>query len=175
MSTRPTPEEAARSLRDVDRRTGQALESTVDSRWAYVVCGLGVFATAASYDIDALRDHSAWITSAWVLPLAAYSMLRRSRRGSRFVGQPAYVHKDALSPVARRVGMLSILAVALVPGVTLLTGTHLAVHLPAYVATVVGALVGAALIGFGPAIQRRWVSLFQRTPVSGLPRTDGSR
>lgn len=176
MTARPTPEEAARSLRDVDQRTDQALESLVDRRWVFVVCGLGVITSAASYDFDFLRAYAPWITSAWILPLAAYSVLKMSRRGARLVrARPAYVHKDALSPKARKVGTLSILAIALIPWVTLLTGTHLSVHFPAYVPTVLGVLGGGALIAFGPNIQRRWSTLFKRAPVADLPRSDGTR
>ncbi len=151
------------------------MESMVDSRWVSVFCGLGVFATAASFDFEALRPHSSWITFAWTVPLTAYTLFRRSRRGSRLVGRPTYVHKDALSPTARKVGMLSILAIALIPYVTLLTGADVSVHVPAYTSTVLGALVGGAFIGFGPSIQRRWGQLFKRAPVADLPRTDGSR
>jgi Na+-translocating ferredoxin:NAD+ oxidoreductase RnfD subunit len=173
MATRPTAEEAARSLRDIDQRTDQALELMVARRWVYVVGGLAVFAYLASADFLGAGATSVVGVGFFVLG-AAYWALMWTGRGSAVLGQPVRRHKQALSRKSRVYGTLAIVALVAASAVSGLTGASLPPRLP-YWHTALGAVLAVTLIGFGPNMQRAMNSMYKRTPGSALGRADGGR
>ncbi len=174
MSDRSDPSaEAARALRDVDRRRSQARASMpIESRWVSVVAGVVVFVLLAAPDVfgEWVRP---WINFAMLGLLAVYEIMRRTRRGSSALGRPTLVRKVGLaSPGSAyfvRLGLIAVLAVAAV--VALVQGYRL---FP-YAGVVLGALLGGALIVFGPAWHRYLAALTMRGRRGEAGAVDGPR
>ncbi|MFE2187887.1 hypothetical protein [Streptomyces sp. NPDC059455] len=174
MSERVTPPaEAARALRDVERRRGQARASEQESRWVSVVFGVAIFAQLAAPDFVS-DDVRSWIGLAIAALSLVYVMMLRNPRGGALLGRPTRVRRDEISPRFIRLAQLVMIAVAVI----CFLGTRLLPHEPfPYTRTVVGAVIGATLILFGRNLQRVMNSLAFRGDGKGSPNggTYGSR
>ncbi|WP_262705844.1 MULTISPECIES: hypothetical protein [Streptomyces] len=174
MSERVTPSaEAARALRDIERRRGQARAADQESRWVSVVFGVAIFAELAAPDFfgDGVRS---WIGLAVAVLGCAYVLMLRTPRGGALLGRPTRLRKDELSPRFVWLARLAILAVMLIGPF----GLRFLPHAPfPYTRTVVGAVLGATLIIFGRNLQRALTSLaLRRDNKDGLGgATYGSR
>ncbi|WP_328332268.1 MULTISPECIES: hypothetical protein [unclassified Streptomyces] len=156
MSRHPSPSEASRALRDVQRRREEALGSARDSRWVAVLFGVAVFALLAAPDFFGQGVESV-VNIAFAAVAVAYAVLLRSRRGSAVLGRRTRVRQDAVSPRFALWSRVIILAV-LVLGVVGAFVPHPGLSVP-YARTVVGAVLGAVLILFGSRLQRGLASL----------------
>lgn len=148
----PTPDEAARTLRDVEQRRIQAAEDSGGARWVYVVLGLAAFLLLAAPDW--VGDEAQVLVSIGYAALAvAYVILLRTRRGSALLGHRTGRRKEELDGAflrRRRLALLAVMAVGLVLSVL---GSRVSLDL-AYWHTATGALLGAAVIFLGPAWDR---------------------
>src|SRR5262245_2710136 len=97
MSERPTPEEAARALQDVEQRKDQSLDSVREFWWVRLLMGAVIFAMIAAPDFVG-SDARSWITTGALVVVVGYTLMLRSRRGSAVLGRPARVRNDRLSP-----------------------------------------------------------------------------
>lgn len=167
----PRADEASRALRDVGQRREQAARGAMgEARWVSVVFGVVLFADLAAPDFfgDGVRPWLSWTVLVLVL---AYLGLLRSRRGSDLLGRPARVRKSEISPGFARWSRLTILAVMVLGLLAALYGDGPTFP---YEGTALGAVLGIALIAFGPALQRGLSSLATRRPgEDGAP--SGSR
>ncbi|MBO3679003.1 hypothetical protein [Streptomyces sp. NEAU-YJ-81] len=171
MSDRVTPPaEAARALRDIEQRRGQARASVQESRWVSGVFGVAIFAELAAPDFFG-DDASSWISLTVAALIVVYAVMLRTPRGGALLGRPTRVRKDELSPRFVRLAQLTIAAVVLIGFV----GAHFLSHeLFPYEGTVAGVLLGGTLIFFGRGLQRGLSSLaMRRDGVDGV--TYGSR
>ncbi|CDR09363.1 hypothetical protein [Streptomyces iranensis] len=174
MSERMTPPaEAARALRDVERRRDQARASEQESRWVSVVFGVAIFAQMAAPDFVG-DDVRSWISMAIAVLSLVYMVMLRTPRGGALLGRPTRVRRDEISPRFVRLAQLVMVAVAVI----CFLATRFLPHGPfPYTGTVVGAVIGATLILFGRNLQRAMNSLaFRGDGKSGLDGgTYGSR
>ncbi|MEV1046258.1 hypothetical protein [Streptomyces sp. NPDC049916] len=150
MSTQPdpTPEEAARALRDVERRRVQAAEGSGGARWVYMVLGVAVFLLLAAPDwVDDIAQ--AGVSIAFAALAIAYALLLRTRRGSALLGHRTGAREEELDRSymrRRRLTLLSVMALGLVVSVL---GTRFSLDTP-YWRSGVGVLLGGALTLLGP-------------------------
>lgn len=158
MGSQPSPEEAAAALRDVGRRTEQAVVgSTGSARWVDWVFGLYFLANGAATDfLPRYADARRIVFMVVVLALVLGS---RSRWGAALLGRPARVNRAAINPVFSRVA-IGIFVLVLVGSVVLALTVN--VNIP-YLSTGLGALEAVVLIGFGPQLR------------AGLARAAGRR
>lgn len=159
MSDRPTPDEAARALRDVERRKDQTFESVGVSLWVRVVFGVVIFLTLAAPDFFGTQV-TAW--TSWPLALIAvgYVVMLNSRRGSVILGQPTRLRREEISPRFTVTGRLVLLAVLAI-GIVIAFIPHGQLSVP-YLRTIIGAVLGLALIIFGDRSQRAMISHARR-------------
>ncbi|GAA0899433.1 MULTISPECIES: hypothetical protein [Streptomyces violaceusniger group] len=164
MSERVTPSaEAARALRDIERRRDQARASEQQSRWVSVVFGVAIFAQMAAPDFFG-DDVRSWIGLAIAALSLVYVMMLRNPRGGALLGRPTRVRRDEISPRFIRLAQLVIVAVAVIG----FLGTRLLPHEPfPYTRTVVGVVLGGTLILFGRPLQRTLNSLAFRGDGKG--------
>ncbi|KAA9153194.1 hypothetical protein FPZ12_035345 [Amycolatopsis acidicola] len=154
MATEPTPEEAAKALGTVGQGRGQARTALASgARWLDVVTGIVIFLYSASTDF---LPGASWPGLVFAALVLVYLAAGRTRRGAAMFGQPARVHRDAISPQFRRgthllIFGLMLLSIAgiLVLGVIRPDG----VHVP-YLSTIFGAVLALLLIAFGPHLRR---------------------
>lgn len=154
VSDQPTPEEAARALRDADRNSRRALGLMVAPRWVHVLFGVLICADLASQDV-AGKDVSAAVGLLCPLLLIVYVVLSRTRRGSLLVGQS--VPRRVISRPFALAGRTLILVVMAAGVAAALSGTRLRLHLP-YWHTILGAVLGLTLAVFGPSLSRALLS-----------------
>lgn len=168
MSDRPTPDEAARALHDVERRRDQTFGSVGIALWVRVVFAVAIFLALAAPDFLGPRA-AAW--TGWPLAVIAvgYVAMLNSRRGSAVLGQPTRLRREEISPRFAMTGRLVLLAV-LVIGIILAFLPHGQLSVP-YLRTIIGALAGIALIIFGNRSQKAMISLARRD--RGEPKSDG--
>jgi hypothetical protein len=173
MSDRPTSQEAAQALREVDRRHEQALRGSAgQSRWVGVLFGVAVFALLAAPDFFG-RTVTSWTSWAFTAVVAAYAVLLRTRRGAAVLGRPNRLRTREISPRFALGARLTILAVFLI-GVAGAFVPHPHLSFP-YGRTIVGAVLGAALIVFGERWERGLRSLAAgRGGSGGRPTRDPS-
>jgi hypothetical protein len=156
MSDRPTADEAARALDDVDRRRSQTFDSVGESRWVGVVFGVAIFLFLAAPDFFG-QGVTVWTSWAFTAIVVLYSVMLRSRRGAAVLGRRTRLRRQEISPrfaLYHRVVIAAVLVVGLVS--LFVPHPHLAVP---YLRTIVGALLGGALIVFGPSLQTGLLSL----------------
>lgn len=166
MSDRPTPDEAARALRGVERRKDQAFASVGVSLWVRVVFAVAIFVVLAAPDFFG-PEATTW--TSWPLALIAvvYVIMLNSRRGSTVLGQPARLRREEISPrfaVTRRLVLLAILLI----GIVIAFIPHGQLDVP-YLRTIVGAVLGLALITLGNRYQRAMNSLARRDRAEPTP------
>jgi hypothetical protein len=166
MSDHPTPDEAARALRDVERRKDQTFGSVGASLWVRVVFASAIFLMLAAPDFLG-PTVATW--ASWPLALLAviYAMMLNSRRGSAVLGQRTRLRREAISPsftATRRLVLLAILVIAIV--VAFIPHGQLSVP---YLRTIIGAVLGLALVLFGNRYQRAMVSLARRDRIEREP------
>jgi hypothetical protein len=166
MSDSETPAvEAARALREVEQRRDQAARTSAqESRWVSVLFGLAVFAQLASPDFFG-EDANVWVSWSVTALGLAYVLMLRSRRGNALLGRPTRLRKEEISPRFALWARLAILAVVVIGFVG---GRYLDFEAFPYASTVVGALVGAAVIIFGRSWQRALNTLAVRGPDRAL-------
>ncbi len=170
MPEQPTPEEAARALRDADENSRRALGLMVAPRWVHALFGVLICADLASLDF-AGPGVSAAVGLVCPLLLVIYAVLSRTRRGSLVVGQS--IPRRAVSRRFALVGRTLIIAVMAAGLVAALSGTHLHLRLP-YWHTLLGAVLGLTLAVFGPSLSRALLtSATAHLRHPGLP--DGPR
>ena len=169
---RPTPDEAARALRDVQRRRDQSLDSVRENWWVRILMGIVIFVLIAAPDFLG-PDARSWTTLAAAVVVLGYSLMQRSRRGAAVLGRPARMRKDEMSTRYVTTARLVLLAVVVIGFVIAFLPPA---HLPTipYLHTIVGAVVAIALIIFGPAAERSMRSFARRGPAEGA-LGDGSR
>lgn len=173
MADRPTPGEAARALHEVTTRTDQVVGSMRRSRWVDIVFGVAIFAMLAAPDFLG-AGATAVVSTIFLVLVVGYSWLGRSRWGGAILGQPTRVRREAISP---RFGVpaVAVLLVAMLVGIVVpVLGLHPLAGVP-YWRTVLGAVLGLALIVFGRSLQAGVNSLARngRRAESGPP--DGER
>lgn len=158
---RPTPEEAAEALKQVEQREEQALGApATDALWVRIVLGVAMGAYFASFDFLG-GDVSTWAGFAFALVMVAYAVSLRTRRGSSALGRTARVDRKAL---ARRsgYGFWLPLAVVAVGGVAAgFAGEYVTVP---YWHTGLGVVLAVAVIFFAPGLERAMASLSGRGP-----------
>ncbi|WP_141747684.1 hypothetical protein [Streptomyces nanshensis] len=157
---RPTPDEAARALDQVGQREEQAIGGgTSDALWVRLVIGLLLFGDLAARDFLG-DDANSWISIGLAVLVIAYTLLLRTRRGSSALGRSARVdRKAALRGKAAYARWIPLVIVLLGLGVGL-AGARL--DLP-YWHTALGAMLGAVVIFFAPALERAMLSAGRRT------------
>lgn len=175
MSHRPTPDEAAGALRDVERRKDQSFDSAGVSLWVRVVFAAAIFLMLAAPDYLGPKV-TAW--TSWPVALLAviYVMMLNSRRGSAVLGQRTRLRREEISPsfvAARRLVLLAIVVI----GIVVAFIPHGQLSVP-YLRTIIGAVLGLALVLFGNRYQRAMVSLARRDRIereTGREDAGGSR
>jgi ABC-type Fe3+ transport system permease subunit len=172
MADNPTPSEAVRALQEVNERKDQSLGSMRRSHWVDVVFGVAIFAMLAAQDF--LGTDAASAATLFVAVLAVgYSVLGRTRRGAAILGQPTRVRREAISP-SLRIPAVTVLVAAMAAGIVVpLLGVHPLAGVP-YWHTILGAVLGLALILFGGKLQSGMNSLARggRRSESGVQRYD---
>ncbi|AQW51223.1 hypothetical protein ACIQPP_36795 [Streptomyces violaceusniger] len=159
MSDRVTPPaEAARALRDIEQRRGQARASVQESRWVGVMFGVAIFAELAAPDFFG-DDVRSGISLAVTALIVAYAVMLRTPRGGALLGRPTRVRRSEISPRFARPAQLTIVAVVLIGFVG---APFLPDHLFPYAGAVAGAVLGATLIIFGRSLRRGLNSLAMR-------------
>ncbi|MFI5842589.1 hypothetical protein ACIA8K_23055 [Catenuloplanes sp. NPDC051500] len=145
MSSTPTPDDAARTLRDFEQHQQQATAESGWPLWTWIAAGVFVAALGVIYDLfpGFAADWGSWITG--VLLLA--TVLSTTRWGSALFGRPARVRR----PLTTGGIVVAIIFGALVVVAVLLASRLHIAHLPAVVGVVGGLLVAVA----GPWWQRR--------------------
>lgn len=169
MPSHPTPQEAADALRDVDRRTGQAVGSLRDApRWLDVFFGLFFLLYGVSGDF--LPGAMAWINLIMVAVVVTYAVLLRTRRGALLLGQPARVRREVISSrfvvIARLI--IGVIVVGSIVAILVLGANHTSVHVP-YLTTIFGVVSAVAIIGFGPQLRAGLTGLATRGTHHGRP------
>lgn len=167
MSDRPTPDEAARALRDVGQREDQALDSVHEARWVRVVLGVAIFLFLAAPDF--LGAHaSTWTSPGFAVLVLGYAVLLRTRRGSALLGRPVQMRGDV---VPRRFAVTARLVIAALVALSLLSlfVAHPHLDIP-YWRTAMGAILGLLLIFFGRQLQEGLLVLVKRS----RPHHDGA-
>lgn len=173
MSDRSTPSgEAARALRDIDRRRSQARGSMRESRWVFVVFGVALFVELAAPDFFG-KGARPGVTWAVFGLLAVYEVLRRTRRGSAVLGMPTRVHKSELSSSGFAFFVRLVMVVVLM--IATVATLYLGYQLSPYAGAVLGAVLGGAVIAFGPTWQKGMSSLAMRGRRGDAGVFDGSR
>ncbi|MCI2423576.1 hypothetical protein MOQ72_39840 [Saccharopolyspora sp. K220] len=164
MVDSPTPSEAARALQEVNERKDQAVDSTRRSRWVDIVFGLAIFAMLAAQDF--LGTDAAAIAVMIVAVLAVgHTWLGRTRWGAAILGQPTRVRREAIS-LRFRIPAMTVLVVAMLIGILVpLLGLHPLAGVP-YWHTILGAVLGIALIFFGGKLQTGMNSLARSGPAT---------
>lgn len=162
MSSHPTPQEATDALRDVDRRTGQAVGSLRTApRWLDVFFGIVFLLYGASSDF--LPGSITWANWILVAIVVVYSLLLRSRRGAALLGQPARVRRAAMSSgfvVGARL-VIGVILVGSIVAILILGAHHANTHVP-YLSTIFGVVAAIAMIGFGPQLRAGMAGLATR-------------
>jgi ABC-type Fe3+ transport system permease subunit len=173
MAGNPNPSEAARALHEVNERKNQALDSMHRSRWVDIIFGVAIFVMLAAGDF--LGKDAASVAVMVVAVLAVgYNWLGRTRRGAAVLGQPTRVRRDAIS---RRFSIpaVTVLVVAMLAGIVLpLLGLHPLAGVP-YWRTILGAVLGLALILFGRKLQSGLNSLARSGHRNESDVRDGQR
>lgn len=150
MNAMPSPEEADRALRDVERRRLQSRAAAAWPRWCWVASGMCVAVYGVLLDRHVLN---AW-GSLVPIALAALGLVSRTRWGSTIIGRP--VRRPAGSLLPRwAIGLLAVGLIAL----ALAAGFWPMPHLSLVFSVVAGLLLAIA----GP-----W---WQNLDLSRRPRT----
>ena len=159
MTDGPSAEEAAAALRNVDHRKDQALDSQRGARWVYAVFGVVMFLCLASNDFLP-SSVSQWSTLAMAALLLVYVAVKRTRRGAALLGYSAQFDRRAVPPKFAIVATLVIILLVALSFVAI--ALHVRTSVP-YLSTGLGAVVGIALIGFGPQLQSGLNALAKRS------------
>ncbi|WP_275292042.1 hypothetical protein [Amycolatopsis sp. La24] len=161
MAEQPSPEEAARALRDVDHRRDQALDELQGAKWVDVVFALVVFLYLASADF--LPSAAEWKGLVLAVLVVGYVLMLRTRRGAAVLGHRVRVDKSAIRPrfAIALVFVLVCVAAAVAPAL-------LHVQIP-YGNTILGAVLAIVLIGFGQHLRRGLAALIRRSRSGGAP------
>jgi hypothetical protein len=148
MSSTPTPDDAARTLRDFEEHRQQATAATGWPLWTWIAGGVFVAALGVIYDFypGFAADWGSWITGVFLL----IAVLSTTRWGSALFGRPARVRR----PLTAGGLVVAIAFGALVALLTLIASRLDVAHLTA-VAGIVGGLLMAVV---GPWWQRRVLS-----------------
>lgn len=152
MDPRPTPGEAARALREVDRRRAQARRSVHGPGWLEVFFALVIFTFLSSTDFfPAAR---VWGPPILAVLVVGYVVLLRTRRGSAWLGQSARLHPQAIPARRRWIALTVVIAAWVLSLVFVFAQVHVGapVH---YFGTIVGAVLAVALIVIGWDRRRR--------------------
>ncbi|MCA1222404.1 hypothetical protein [Streptomyces sp. 8L] len=171
MTGQPTPAEASRALREVERRRGESLGSARDSRWVAILFGVAVFALLAAPDFFGQGVESV-VNIVFTAVVVLYAVLLRSRRGSAVLGRRTRVRRDAVSPrfaLWSRVVILTVMALGIVAAFL----PHSSLSFP-YARTIAGAVLGAVLIFFGDRLQSALASLAAGAEHGRSGALDGS-
>ncbi|QHC23173.1 hypothetical protein [Streptomyces sp. GS7] len=159
MASQPTPQEAAEALRNIDQRSEQARGSMRNApRWLDCLAGVVIFLYCAS--IDFFPGSAVWRSWIFAALAVGYVILLRTRRGSALLGQPARIHRQAVSSkfvLIARLTITTVVAVSLV-AVVLLSSAHTNTYVP-YLGTILGAVLALALIGFGSQLRAGLITL----------------
>ncbi|WP_406633356.1 hypothetical protein [Amycolatopsis sp. WGS_07] len=163
MDERPSAEEAARALREVDRRRDQALGALHGAKWVDVAFALVVFLYLASSDF--LPSAAEWKGLVLAVLVVGYVLLLRTRRGAAWLGHRVRADKSAIQPrFALGVGLVFVLMC--VAAAVALALSH--VRIP-YGNTILGAVLAIVLIAFGPHLRRGLAALIRRGRSGGAP------
>ena len=163
MAEHPSPEEAARALRDVDRRRDQALDELHGAKWVDVAFALVVFLYLASADF--LPSAAEWKGLVLAVLVVGYVLMLRSRRGAALLGHRVRVDKSAIRP-RFAFGVALVFVVVCVAAAVALALTH--VRIP-YGNTILGAVLAIVLIAFGQHLRRGLATLIRRSRSEGAP------
>ncbi|AHH98062.1 hypothetical protein GCM10010174_05270 [Kutzneria viridogrisea] len=147
--SQPTPEEAARALREVSDRRAQGLRGTVHPRWVWVLAGAFLAGYLAAMDLLP-EDARGWVSWAFAAVMLVYALGVRSRFASTLMGQSARANLGSV-PVRPRVFYLIGLLVC--TGLLMLV-LHL-LQVP-HMMIVYGVVVGVYLSLLGPRTQA-WI------------------
>ncbi|MGW4397730.1 hypothetical protein ACWEHA_20785 [Amycolatopsis nivea] len=163
MADHPSPEEAARALRDVDHRKDQALGELQGAKWVDVVFALVVFLYLASADF--LPSAAEWKGLVLAVLVVGYVLMLRTRRGAALLGHRVRVDKSAIRPRFAFGVALTFVVVCVAAAVAL---ALLHVRIP-YANTILGAVLAIVLIGFGQHLRRGLAALIRRSRSGGAP------
>ncbi|MCZ1008072.1 hypothetical protein [Streptomyces lydicus] len=171
---RPSAEEAARALSDIDRNREQVPGSATNSRWVYVVFGVVFGALFAAPDYFG-EEAAAWSSAAYGVLGVGYVVLLNTRKGSAALGQPVRVRRQEISGSFRGYALATLLVVLLAGFALQLLQPHWSLDVP-YWRTAVGVVGGGALALFGQSWQRSMLSAGVRgSRRTGTSVLDGTR
>ncbi|MFJ9174071.1 hypothetical protein [Streptomyces sp. NPDC102360] len=159
--------EAAQMLQSIEQRRTQAHDGTGASRWVDVVFGVATFAVLAAPDFFG-SGVTGWTTPAFSALAVVYVVMLKTRRGSAVLGQRARLRRSEISGRYALVSRVVLCVIAAVGIALALLQPDIGVHVP-YWRTVLGVLLGGALILFGGRMQRALTSM-----ATGERRTAGS-
>ncbi|WP_033343180.1 hypothetical protein [Catenuloplanes japonicus] len=148
MSATPTPDDAARTLRDFEQHRQQATIATGWPLWSWIGGGILVAVLGVLYDLNPgfAADWGSWITGVLLL----LAVLSTTRWGSALFGRPARVRRP---PTAGRI-VVAVAFGALVAVLTLVASRWEVPHLVAAAGVAGGLLMAIA----GPLWQRHTLS-----------------
>ncbi|MFE7116677.1 hypothetical protein ACFU99_14810 [Streptomyces sp. NPDC057654] len=171
---RPTADEAARALRDIERRRDQARGAATNARWVYAVAGLVFFALLAAPDFLG-RTAADWTPAVFGPLTVGYLVMLNTPGGAALLGQPVRARKQEISKTFRRYALLTLFAIVLAGFALQLLQPEWHLHLP-YWRTAAGAVLGAVLALFGPRLQRALLAVAVRGGRRpGESAVDGTR
>ncbi|AHI01442.1 hypothetical protein GCM10010174_09540 [Kutzneria viridogrisea] len=160
MVEHPSAEEAARALRDVDRRRDQALGSLHGAKWVDLTFALVIFLCLASTDF--LPSAAGWSGLTMAVLALGYGLLLRTRRGAAWLGHSARVDRSAIPP--RFVLGVWLVFVAVCAAMFAVRPLH--VQIP-YGSTIMGAVLAIVLVVFGQHLRRGLAALVRRSRSGG--------
>lgn len=162
MTDRPTPEEAARALQDVERRREQGLESVGLALWVRIVFAVVIFADLAAPDFFGSEVRS-WTSTVFAVAAVAYVVMLRTRQGSTILGRPTRLRRQEISPRFVLTARLAILAVVIIGAVIAFTPHASLYETVPYLSTGIGAVFAIVLVFGGDRLQRALVSQARTT------------
>ncbi|NLU73760.1 hypothetical protein HCC61_13900 [Streptomyces sp. HNM0575] len=160
---RPTPEEAARALDQIERREEQAISTaTGEALWVRVAMGLVMLGYLASQDFLG-SDARTWVYLGFSLVVVTYAVLLRTRRGSGLLGRSVRVDRKAAAHATQYTQWIPFAIVALAIGLGY-AGNRMHLGDVPYWHTGLGVVLAVTVAFFSPAMERGLLSLGRRTP-----------
>jgi hypothetical protein len=142
--TEPTPEEAARALREIGQRRQQVYRGSASPRWMWIVAGVLVVVYCTVSDL--FPSSALWLSWSFTALVLVMAVAGRTRPGSSLLGRR--VRPAGAGPFKLRLLRVLVgLAVGVACGLTVRL-----LHVP-HGKIIYGALAGAYVVLLGPQVQ----------------------